>query len=242
MAGFEVSIYGRFWVSTEAQSEGAAQVGWAPEQLSPAKFYPKVATATYLYLHGQQWEREIRTRSRHLHLRLVGGRRRWAGPRRSPCKSNTEPTTAARAGFVPRAVTGSRSLTCAVVDVSRSYLSGDDPKAYSRCSQDERVCTPSIGAGRSRRPKVSICLSLERDAAEQVALRTPKGTTSGLAQTHRASRDRVEDRLRIGLGLTDRPEDLAGGGLLLERLAQALRQVFDFLTQVRIRRVRRATC
>jgi hypothetical protein len=27
-----------------AQSEGAAQVGWAPEQLSPAKFYPKVAT------------------------------------------------------------------------------------------------------------------------------------------------------------------------------------------------------
>src|SRR5438093_1420608 len=60
-----------------AQSEGAAQVGWAPEQLSPAKFYPKVATATYLYLHRQQWEREIRMRYRHLHLRLVGGRRRW---------------------------------------------------------------------------------------------------------------------------------------------------------------------
>src|SRR5881296_664818 len=60
-----------------AQSEGAAQVGWAPEQLSPAKFYPKVATATYLYLHRQQWEREIRTRYRRLHLRLVGGRRRW---------------------------------------------------------------------------------------------------------------------------------------------------------------------
>src|SRR5207247_571258 len=53
-----------------AQSEGAAQVGWAPEQLSPAKFYPKVATATYLYLHRQQWEREIRTRYRRLHLRL----------------------------------------------------------------------------------------------------------------------------------------------------------------------------
>jgi len=42
--------------SAGGQSEGAAQVGWAPEQLSPAKFYPKVATATYLYLHRQQWE------------------------------------------------------------------------------------------------------------------------------------------------------------------------------------------
>jgi hypothetical protein len=60
-----------------AQSDGAAQVGWAPEQLSPAKFYPKVATATYLYLHRQQWQREIRTRYRHLQLRLVGGPRRW---------------------------------------------------------------------------------------------------------------------------------------------------------------------
>jgi hypothetical protein len=27
-----------------AQSDGAAQVGWEPERLSPAKFFPKVAT------------------------------------------------------------------------------------------------------------------------------------------------------------------------------------------------------
>src|SRR5713226_8128490 len=60
-----------------AQSDGAAQVGLAPEELSPAKFYPKVVTATFLHLHRQQWEREIRTRYRHLHLRLVAGRRRW---------------------------------------------------------------------------------------------------------------------------------------------------------------------
>lgn len=60
-----------------AQSDGAAQVGWEPERLSPAKFFPKVATATYLYLHRQQWERELRTRNRRLHLRLVGGRRCW---------------------------------------------------------------------------------------------------------------------------------------------------------------------
>jgi hypothetical protein len=36
-----------------AQSDRAAQVGWDPERLSPAKFYPKVATATYLYLNRQ---------------------------------------------------------------------------------------------------------------------------------------------------------------------------------------------
>jgi hypothetical protein len=60
-----------------AQSDGAAQVGLAPEDLSPAKFYPKVVTAAFLYLHRQQWEREIRLRHRRLHLRLVGGRRRW---------------------------------------------------------------------------------------------------------------------------------------------------------------------
>jgi hypothetical protein len=60
-----------------AQSDGAAQVGLAPEALSLAKFYPKVVTATFLYLHRQQWEREIRLRHRRLHLCLVGGRRRW---------------------------------------------------------------------------------------------------------------------------------------------------------------------
>src|SRR5438094_209337 len=48
-----------------------------------------------------------------------------SGRRQSLCRSNTEPTTVARAGSVPRAVTGSRSLMCEVVDVSRSYLSGD---------------------------------------------------------------------------------------------------------------------
>jgi hypothetical protein len=65
-----------------AQSEGAAQLGWEPERISPAKFFPKVATATYLHLNRQQWEREIRTRYRHLHLQLVAGRCCWvrAGP------------------------------------------------------------------------------------------------------------------------------------------------------------------
>ena len=60
-----------------AQSDGTAQIGWAPEQLSPAKFYPKVATATYLYLNRQQWEREVRARYPHVHLKLIGTRRCW---------------------------------------------------------------------------------------------------------------------------------------------------------------------
>jgi hypothetical protein len=60
-----------------AQSDGAAQVGWAPERLSPAKFYPKVVTATFLYLHEQQWERQWRQQHPRHHLCMVAGRRRW---------------------------------------------------------------------------------------------------------------------------------------------------------------------
>jgi Transposase DDE domain len=77
-----------------AQSDGAAQIGWAPEQVSPAKFYPKVATATYLYLNRQQWEREIRTRFPHLHLRLIGTRRCWV--RTTPLPVQVEPRGAHR--------------------------------------------------------------------------------------------------------------------------------------------------
>ena len=60
-----------------AQSEGAAQVGVAPETISPAKFYPKVVTATFLYLHEQQWERQWRRQHPRHHLCVVAGRRRW---------------------------------------------------------------------------------------------------------------------------------------------------------------------
>jgi hypothetical protein len=60
-----------------AQSEAAAQVGAAPETISPAKFYPKVVTATFLYLHEQQWERQWRQQHPRHHLCWVAGRRRW---------------------------------------------------------------------------------------------------------------------------------------------------------------------
>ena len=60
-----------------AQSDGAAQVGVPPEDLSPAKLYPKVVTATFLYLHAQQWERQWRQRHPRHHLCLVAHRPRW---------------------------------------------------------------------------------------------------------------------------------------------------------------------
>ncbi len=60
-----------------AQSDAAAQVGVPPEEISPAKFFPKVAVACYLYLQEQQWEADIRRRHPRPHLRFVH-RRRWA--------------------------------------------------------------------------------------------------------------------------------------------------------------------
>ena len=43
-----------------AQAEAAAAVGLAPEQLSPAKLYPRLAAACHVYLGAQLWEREMR--------------------------------------------------------------------------------------------------------------------------------------------------------------------------------------
>jgi Transposase DDE domain len=108
-----------------AQSDGAAQVGWEPERLSPAKFFPKVATATYLYLHRQQWERELRTRNRRLHLRLVGGRRCWVRAAPEEWRSSPESTTVAAVGSVLHVVTGSRSLTSEEDGDSQSGSSGN---------------------------------------------------------------------------------------------------------------------
>lgn len=55
-----------------AQSEAAAVGGIDPEEISPAKFYPKVAAACTIYLHRQQWEEEIRHRHPRTHFRLIG--------------------------------------------------------------------------------------------------------------------------------------------------------------------------
>jgi hypothetical protein len=66
-----------------AQSEAAAHLGWPPERISPAKFFPKLAVACHLHLQEQQWERQFRRRSR-AHPQLIRRRQRWA---------HTAPTT-----------------------------------------------------------------------------------------------------------------------------------------------------
>jgi hypothetical protein len=59
-----------------AQSEGAAQVGVPPEEISPAKFFPKLAVACHLSLQEQQWERRLTRRGRRTHPQRIR-RRAW---------------------------------------------------------------------------------------------------------------------------------------------------------------------
>lgn len=70
-------VYNAFRV---AQSEAAAQLGEPPENLSPAKLFPKIAVASFLYLHAQEWERHWRRRHprAHPHLVVRGRMHRWA--------------------------------------------------------------------------------------------------------------------------------------------------------------------
>lgn len=62
-----------------AQSEAATQLGLPPEEISPAKLFPRLAAATYRYLLEQQWAQEWRHRHPRRHPRLIRRRRgRWA--------------------------------------------------------------------------------------------------------------------------------------------------------------------
>jgi hypothetical protein len=63
------------------------------------------------------------------------------------------------------------------------------------------------------------------DQDEPVAIRAVDGSVERLAQAGGSLRDRVEHRLHIGLRLADDAEDVAGGGLLIERLAEGALQV-----------------
>jgi Transposase DDE domain len=60
-----------------AQSEAAAQIGVLPEEISPAKFFPRVAVACYLHGLEQQWERDLRRRHPRTHFRRRTRPRRW---------------------------------------------------------------------------------------------------------------------------------------------------------------------
>jgi Transposase DDE domain len=59
-----------------AQSDAAAQVHVIPEEISPAKFFPKVAATFYLALLEQRWERALRRRGGRVHPRVLCRRHR----------------------------------------------------------------------------------------------------------------------------------------------------------------------
>lgn len=61
-----------------AQSEAAAQVGLPPEEISPAKLFPRLAAAAFRYLLEQDIEQEWRRRHPRRHPQLLHRRRhRW---------------------------------------------------------------------------------------------------------------------------------------------------------------------
>jgi hypothetical protein len=109
-----------------AQSEAAAQIGVLPEEISPAKFFPRVAVACYLHGFEQQWERDLRRR--HPRTTFAGGRVPDAGgtSRLPPCTSNHAPTIAVDVASAPLGAGGRPSLMSAVVTSSSSYLSGGE--------------------------------------------------------------------------------------------------------------------
>ena len=128
-----------------AQSDGAAHVGWAPERLSPATFFPKVATATYLVSICIDNSGNARFGPGIVASICDSSAAAGAGSGRpqSPCSENTAVTTVVLEGSVPRGGIGSRWLMYAAGAASRSYLSGDESEGtfqisaqYLNCSRD----------------------------------------------------------------------------------------------------------
>ena len=62
-----------------AQGEVAAAAGIEPEEISPAKFFPKMVAACQTYVVAQQWERRVRRLNAGRRLRMIDWRaERWA--------------------------------------------------------------------------------------------------------------------------------------------------------------------
>jgi hypothetical protein len=59
-----------------------------------------------------------------------------------------------------------------------------------------------------------------RDLMDELAIVAEEGAEQPVAQPHRAPDDGVEDRLDVGLGLADDPQDLARRGLLVQGLGE----------------------
>lgn len=62
-----------------AQGEVAAAAGLAPEEISPAKFYPRLAAACHVYVTAQLWAQQVTQLNPHQVLRLPNwSTERWA--------------------------------------------------------------------------------------------------------------------------------------------------------------------
>ena len=62
-----------------AQADAAAAAGLAPEALSPAKFYPRLAAACHLYVAAQQWQRQMQRLNPRRRLRWINWHQQpWA--------------------------------------------------------------------------------------------------------------------------------------------------------------------
>ena len=62
-----------------AQGKVAAAAGLEPEEISPAKFFPKMVAACQTYVVAQQWERRVRRLTPGRRLRMIAWRaERWA--------------------------------------------------------------------------------------------------------------------------------------------------------------------
>jgi len=60
-----------------AQSEAGAAGGVEPEEISPAKFYPRVAAACFMYVQMLEHERRLRQRPGRSHFRLMPRSHTW---------------------------------------------------------------------------------------------------------------------------------------------------------------------
>ena len=83
-----------------------------PKNCPPAKLFPKIAVASFLYLHAQEWERRgAAAPPAHPHL-VIRWRRPSMGARGLPhgCASSIEATSDAGAASAPHSATGNRSV------------------------------------------------------------------------------------------------------------------------------------
>ncbi len=75
---------------------------------------------------------------------------------------------------------------------------------------------------------------VHRDDPEPVSVLLVDDRVDGLAQSRRAPGDGVEDRLHVRLRLADHPEDLGGGGLLIQRVRQVTVARLELLEETHV--------